>query len=183
MDYDDDCFWRGGAADLMEGPVGYDLSHSLWRNDGWREMAQLRRKLENLKELRDLVRALGRASGKGPRRRAPQEVGRKSPGGPEKPALPLPLLMPVPMPKEKHVELARVPLQWGCAAAKSRADLGITCENLASEGFRMVTCRYRSAKTLGCPCSCKYQGLARDYHELTPPTKCSAELALQEVLM
>ena len=59
--------------------MGYDLSNALWRNDGWREMAQLRRKLENLKELRDLVRALGRASGKGPKRRAPQEVGGVTP--------------------------------------------------------------------------------------------------------
>ena len=63
------------SADLMEGPVGYDLSHALWKSDGWREMKELRKKLENLKELRDLVRKLGRASGKGPKRRAPEEVG------------------------------------------------------------------------------------------------------------
>jgi hypothetical protein len=60
---------------LMEGPVGYDLSHALWKSDGWREMKELRKKLENLKELRDLVRQLGRAGGKGPKRRAPEEVG------------------------------------------------------------------------------------------------------------
>jgi hypothetical protein len=58
----------------MEGPIGFDLSHALWRNDGWREMRELRKKLENLRELRDLIRKLGRASGKGPKRRAPQEV-------------------------------------------------------------------------------------------------------------
>jgi len=34
----------------------------------------LRRKLENLKELRDLVKSLGRGGGKGPLRRAPEEV-------------------------------------------------------------------------------------------------------------
>lgn len=54
--------------------MGFDLSHALWKNDGWREMRDLRKKLENLKELRDLIRKLGRASGKGPKRRAPQEV-------------------------------------------------------------------------------------------------------------
>ena len=41
---------------------------------GWQEMKDLRKKLENLKELRDLIKKLGRASGKGPKRRAPQEV-------------------------------------------------------------------------------------------------------------
>ena len=61
-------------AELMEGPVGYDLSHALWKADGWKEMRELRKKLEGLKELRDLVRALGRASGKGPKRRAPEEA-------------------------------------------------------------------------------------------------------------
>ena len=61
-------------AELMEGPVGYDLSHAMWKADGWKEMKELRKKLENLKELRDLVRALGRASGKGPKRRAPEEA-------------------------------------------------------------------------------------------------------------
>ncbi|CAL8461911.1 g1442 [Coccomyxa elongata] len=64
--------------DLMEGPVGYDLSHALWKSDGWREMKELRKKLENLKELRDLVRKLGRASGKGPKRRAPEEIEARS---------------------------------------------------------------------------------------------------------
>ena len=61
-------------AELMEGPVGYDMSHAVWHNAGWQEMRDLRKKLENLKELRDLVKKLGRASGKGPKRRAPQEV-------------------------------------------------------------------------------------------------------------
>ena len=54
--------------------MGYDMSHAVWHNQGWREMKELRKKLENLKELRDLIKKLGRASGKGPKRRAPQEV-------------------------------------------------------------------------------------------------------------
>ena len=54
--------------------MGYDMSHAVWHNEGWREMKELRKKLENLKELRDLIKKLGRASGKGPKRRAPQEV-------------------------------------------------------------------------------------------------------------
>ena len=54
--------------------MGYDMSHAVWHNAGWQEMKDLRQKLENLKELRDLIKKLGRASGKGPKRRAPQEV-------------------------------------------------------------------------------------------------------------
>lgn len=42
-------------------------------------MDELRRKLENLKELRDLVRSLGRGGGWGPLRRAP--VQRLDPKG------------------------------------------------------------------------------------------------------
>ena len=38
------------------------------------QVEDLRRKLEALTELRDLVRSLGRAGGKGPWRRAPEEV-------------------------------------------------------------------------------------------------------------
>ena len=53
---------------------GFDLSQGIWRDSGWQEVEELRRKLESLKELRELVRALGRAGGKGPLRRAPQEV-------------------------------------------------------------------------------------------------------------
>ena len=54
--------------------MGYDMSHAVWHNAGWQEMKDLRKKLENLKELRELIKNLGRASGKGPKRRAPQEV-------------------------------------------------------------------------------------------------------------
>lgn len=59
---------------LLDGPEGFDASQSVWHNSGWRELASLRKKLENLKELRDLVRSLGRGGGKGPIRRAPQQV-------------------------------------------------------------------------------------------------------------
>lgn len=37
-------------------------------------MEDLRKKLEKLPELRELVRKLGRSGGKGPKRRAPEEV-------------------------------------------------------------------------------------------------------------
>lgn len=42
---------------------------------GWREVAALRRKLEDLRELRELVRQLGRGGGKGPLKKAPEQVG------------------------------------------------------------------------------------------------------------
>jgi len=60
--------------DLMDGPKGFDLSRNLWQSSGWKELEKLRRNLENLKELRELVRQLGRSGGRGPRRRAPREV-------------------------------------------------------------------------------------------------------------
>ena len=59
--------------------MGYDMSHAVWHNAGWQEMKDLRKKLENLKELRELIKKLGRASGKGPKRRAPQEVRHQQP--------------------------------------------------------------------------------------------------------
>ena len=62
---------------MMEGPQGFDLSSGMWENRGWRQIDALRRKLERLKELRELVRSLGRAGGRGPRRRAPEEVGHR----------------------------------------------------------------------------------------------------------
>lgn len=68
---------------LIDGPRGFDTAHALWRDDaGWREVAALSAKLERLKELRDLVRSLGRAAGKGPLRRAPAQVDapRRPPG-------------------------------------------------------------------------------------------------------
>ena len=43
---------------------------------GWREVASLRKKLEDLKELRELVRQLGRGGGKGPLKKAPEQVRR-----------------------------------------------------------------------------------------------------------
>ena len=62
------------CADLMDQKAGFDSSTSVWQQTGWAEVDNLRQKLENLKELRDLVRQLGRAGGKGPLRMAPQEV-------------------------------------------------------------------------------------------------------------
>ncbi|KAL3158055.1 hypothetical protein ABBQ32_011665 [Trebouxia sp. C0010 RCD-2024] len=68
--------------DLMDQKAGFDSSTSVWQQTGWSEVDNLRSKLENLKELRDLVRQLGRAGGKGPLRMAPQEIwaGGKPPG-------------------------------------------------------------------------------------------------------
>lgn len=57
----------GGAG----GAAGFDLGSGMWRRKGWTEMDSMRSKLENLKELRDLVRSLGRGGGWGPLRRAP----------------------------------------------------------------------------------------------------------------
>lgn len=59
---------------LLDGPTGFDSSSALWHQTGWREVAALRKKLEDLRELRELVRSLGRGSGKGPLRRAPEQV-------------------------------------------------------------------------------------------------------------
>jgi hypothetical protein len=61
------------GADMMD-KQGFDLSQGIWRDSGWQEVEDLRKKLESLKELRELVRSLGRAGGKGPLRRAPEEV-------------------------------------------------------------------------------------------------------------
>ena len=46
----------------------------MWRRKGWAAMDQMREKLEGLKELRDLVRSLGRGGGWGPLRRAPVQA-------------------------------------------------------------------------------------------------------------
>ncbi|KAF8063042.1 viaA [Scenedesmus sp. PABB004] len=61
-------------SELLEGQEGFALSQGTWQRDGWRELDDLRKKLESLKELRDLVRSLGRSGGKGPLRRAPEEL-------------------------------------------------------------------------------------------------------------
>jgi len=59
---------------LMDGPEGFDNSKSVWHQSGWREVAALRKKLEELRELRELVRSLGRGGGKGPLKKAPQQL-------------------------------------------------------------------------------------------------------------
>ena len=59
---------------LMDGPEGFDASSAVWHDSGWREVATLSKRLESLRELRDLVRSLGRGGGKGPLKRAPQQI-------------------------------------------------------------------------------------------------------------
>ena len=64
-----------GDAGLVDGKKGFSKeSQSLWRKTGWKDVAKLRRQLEKLKELRTLVNSLGRAGGRGPLRRAPEQV-------------------------------------------------------------------------------------------------------------
>ena len=63
--------------DLAEGPEGFDVTKGLWQQTGWKELDSLRRKLEELRELRDLVRSLGRGAGRGPLRRAPRQRERR----------------------------------------------------------------------------------------------------------
>eukprot|EP00959_Pyramimonas_sp_CCMP1952_P428623 8977560-Pyramimonas_sp.AAC.2 len=53
-----------GLDKLMDGPLGFDLAAGLWQQRGWLELEELRKKLSELKELRDLIRELGRGSGK-----------------------------------------------------------------------------------------------------------------------
>ncbi len=69
-------------ADLGEERKGFDRGAGVWHATGWTELDALRRKLERLKELRDLVRNLGRGAGRGPLRRAPrQEASAAAPMG------------------------------------------------------------------------------------------------------
>lgn len=49
------------------------LQSHLWNRKGWTEMDRMRSRLEDLRELRDLVRSLGRGGGWGPLRRAPTQ--------------------------------------------------------------------------------------------------------------
>ena len=50
------------------------MQGGVWRRKGWAAMDSLRERLEVLKELRDLVRSLGRGGGWGPLRRAPMQA-------------------------------------------------------------------------------------------------------------
>jgi hypothetical protein len=52
---------QGMEALLGGGRSGtFDLKANVWGRKGWAEMDVLRKKLEDIKELRDLVRSLGR---------------------------------------------------------------------------------------------------------------------------
>ena len=63
-------------------PAGFDSTAGLWQDAGWKEVASLSKVLSDCRELRDLVRSLGRSAGRGPRRRAPAQVAapKGSPG-------------------------------------------------------------------------------------------------------
>lgn len=60
--------------EALLGGSGFELQGNIWRRQGWSQLDELRRKLEDLKELRDLVRSLGRGGGWGPLRRAPVQL-------------------------------------------------------------------------------------------------------------
>jgi uncharacterized protein with von Willebrand factor type A (vWA) domain len=66
---------RAGAAfeglEALLGGDGFELDGNLWSRQGWAALDTLRKRLEDCKELRDLVRSLGRGGGWGPLRRAP----------------------------------------------------------------------------------------------------------------
>lgn len=66
---------RAGRAfeglEALLGGAGFELECNIWGRQGWSQLDELRKKLEDLKELRDLVRSLGRGGGWGPLRRAP----------------------------------------------------------------------------------------------------------------
>jgi len=66
---------------ISEDPSGFDNTSGLWQDAGWREVASLSKMLSTCRELRDLVRSLGRSAGRGPRRRAPAQVADRR-GGP-----------------------------------------------------------------------------------------------------
>ena len=40
--------------DLADGPEGFDLTRGLWQQTGWKELDSLRKKLQDLRELRDM---------------------------------------------------------------------------------------------------------------------------------
>jgi uncharacterized protein with von Willebrand factor type A (vWA) domain len=64
----------GRAFDGLEALLGggmFELGGGIWNRRGWADMDKLREKLEDVRELRDLVRSLGRGGGWGPLRRAP----------------------------------------------------------------------------------------------------------------
>ena len=69
-----------GDNDMDSGSDGFSHTSSFWKNSGWKELKDLSKRLEDLHELRELVRSLGRGSGRGPMKEAPAEI--ESPGDP-----------------------------------------------------------------------------------------------------
>jgi len=52
----------------------FDVDADLWRRRGWGDMEGLRKQLEDCRQLRELVRSLGRGAGWGPLRRSPVQA-------------------------------------------------------------------------------------------------------------
>ena len=46
----------------MDGPTGFDVSEGIWQNRGWRELDELRRKLQELKVCKFLTQPAGLSS-------------------------------------------------------------------------------------------------------------------------
>lgn len=44
--------------DLTDGTEGYSLEKGMWQSHGWQELEELRKRLQNMKDLRDLIRRL-----------------------------------------------------------------------------------------------------------------------------
>jgi len=64
-----------GVEELLGGrQATFDVRAALWRRRGWSEMDGLRKQLADCRQLRDLVRSLGRGAGWGPLRRSPVQA-------------------------------------------------------------------------------------------------------------
>ena len=63
-----------GQLDMLEGQEQFDLSAAAWHQTGWAELQNLTKRLAKLREIRELVRKIGRGAGKGPIRRNPRRT-------------------------------------------------------------------------------------------------------------